>query len=36
MKNKENNKSFGILFFIVFLLIAFWPIKTLDLLEFGP
>ena len=27
MKNKENNKSFGILFFIVFLLIAIWPIK---------
>ena len=27
MKNKENNKSFGILFFIVFLLIALWPIK---------
>ena len=26
MKNKENNKSFGILFFIVFLLIAIWPI----------
>ncbi len=27
MKNKENNKSFGTLFFIVFLLIAIWPIK---------
>lgn len=27
MKKKENNKSFGILFFIVFLLIAIWPIK---------
>ena len=27
MKNKENNKSFGILFFIVFLLIALWPVK---------
>ncbi len=26
MKDKHNNKSFGILFFIVFLLIAFWPI----------
>ena len=26
MKNKENNKSFGILFFIVFLLIAIWPV----------
>ena len=27
MKKKENNKSFGTLFFIVFLLIAIWPIK---------
>ena len=27
MKNKENNKSFGILFFLVFLLIALWPVK---------
>ncbi len=26
MKDKHNNKSFGILFFIVFLLIAIWPI----------
>ena len=26
MKNKDNNKSFGILFFIVFLLIAIWPV----------
>ena len=26
MKKKENNKSFGILFFIVFLLIAVWPV----------
>ena len=26
MKNKENNRSFGILFFIVFLLIAIWPL----------
>ena len=25
MKQKDNNKSFGILFFIVFLLIAIWP-----------
>ena len=27
MKNKDNNKSFGILFFLVFLLIAIWPAK---------
>ncbi len=26
MKKNENNKSFGILFFIVFLLVALWPI----------
>tara|TARA_Y100001958_G_C20736900_1_gene227323 strand:- start:78 stop:455 length:378 start_codon:yes stop_codon:yes gene_type:complete len=26
MKVKENNKSFGILFFVVFLLIAIWPV----------
>ncbi len=26
MKHNENNKSFGILFFIVFLLIAIWPV----------
>ena len=26
MKKKENNKSFGILFFIIFLLVAFWPL----------
>ena len=26
MKSKKNNKSFGILFFIAFLLIALWPV----------
>ena len=26
MEKNENNKSFGILFFIVFLLITFWPV----------
>tara|TARA_Y100000992_G_C21103283_1_gene413680 strand:- start:283 stop:660 length:378 start_codon:yes stop_codon:yes gene_type:complete len=26
MKKLENNKSFGLLFFIVFLIIAVWPI----------
>ena len=25
-KNKNNNKSFGILFFIIFLLIGLWPL----------
>lgn len=26
MKSKNSNRSFGLLFFIVFLLIAFWPL----------
>jgi len=26
MKKLENNRSFGLLFFIVFLIIAVWPI----------
>ena len=26
MEKKENNKSFGILFFIIFLLITLWPL----------
>ena len=26
MKKKDNNKSFGILFFIIFLLVALWPL----------
>ena len=30
MKNNDNNKSFGVLFFIVFLLIAFWPLLESD------
>lgn len=28
MKKNENNKSFGILFFVVFSLIAVWPIMN--------
>ena len=28
MHKKENNKSFGILFFIIFLLIALWPLMN--------
>jgi len=30
MKFKENNKGFGILFFIVFFLIALWPLLKGD------
>ena len=26
MKSKENNKGFGLLFFIVFLIISLWPL----------
>jgi len=26
MKNKNNNKGFGVLFFIVFLIISLWPL----------
>ena len=36
MKNKENNKSFGILFFIVFLLIALWPVKDSESVRAWP
>ena len=36
MKNKENNKSFGILFFIVFLLIALWPVKDSESVRVWP
>ena len=28
MKNKKNNRSFGILFFIVFLTIGLWPLLS--------
>ena len=30
MKSKNNNKSFGILFFIVFLIIGLWPLINLN------
>jgi|TARA_B100001093_G_C26123312_1_gene715906 hypothetical protein len=30
MKSKNNNKSFGILFFIVFLIIGLWPLLNLN------
>ena len=28
MKSKSSNRSFGILFFIVFLILGFWPLKN--------
>ena len=28
MKPKSSNRSFGILFFIVFLILGLWPLKT--------
>ena len=30
MKSKENNKGFGLLFFVVFLIIGLWPIINGD------
>ena len=30
MKSKNNNKSFGILFFIVFLIMGLWPLINLN------
>ena len=30
MKSKENNKGFGLLFFLVFLIIGLWPIINGD------
>ena len=33
MQNKENNKSFGILFFIIFLLVALWPLINSDFIR---
>jgi hypothetical protein len=28
MKSKTNNKGFGLLFFLVFILIGLWPLKS--------
>ena len=28
MKSKTNNRGFGLLFFLVFILIGFWPLKS--------
>ena len=33
MHKKENNKSFGILFFIIFLLIALWPLLNSEFIR---
>ena len=30
MKSKKNNKGFGLLFFVVFLLIGLWPLLKGD------
>ena len=34
MKNQSSNKSFGILFFLVFLIISLWPLKNGNNLNF--
>ena len=34
MKSQSSNKSFGLLFFIVFLILGLWPLKNGDSLNF--
>ena len=34
MKSQSSNKSFGLLFFVVFLIIGLWPLKNGDSLNF--
>ena len=34
MKSKSSNRSFGLLFFIVFLILGFWPLKSGENLNF--
>ena len=34
MKSKSSNRSFGLLFFIVFLILGLWPLKSAENLNF--
>ena len=34
MKSQSSNKSFGLLFFIVFLILGLWPLKNADNINF--
>ena len=34
MKSQSSNKSFGLLFFVVFLIIGLWPLKNGENLNF--
>ena len=34
MKSQSSNKSFGLLFFVVFLIIGLWPLKNSENLNF--
>tara|TARA_B100001057_G_scaffold325251_1_gene325466 strand:+ start:1362 stop:1742 length:381 start_codon:yes stop_codon:yes gene_type:complete len=34
MKSQSSNKSFGLLFFVVFLIIGLWPLKNGEILNF--
>ena len=34
MKSQSSNRSFGILFFVVFLIISLWPLKSGNTLNF--
>ena len=36
MQKISSNRSFGILFFIVFLVIAIWPLKNSEAIRFWP
>tara|TARA_B100001029_G_C14957751_1_gene392591 strand:- start:521 stop:901 length:381 start_codon:yes stop_codon:yes gene_type:complete len=34
MKSKSSNRSFGLLFFIIFLIVGLWPLKNGDNINF--
>ena len=34
MKSQSSNKSFGLLFFVVFLILGLWPLKNADNINF--
>ena len=34
MKSKSSNRSFGYLFFVIFLILGFWPLKSGENLNF--
>ena len=34
MRSKSSNRSFGLLFFVVFLILGFWPIKNSNTINY--